>query len=248
MIDYEPCNNPNNVAGECKPLYTCPALFEIMNTKPISNQNKLFLKQSKCATGDNGKPWLCCPLPPKPKPTLPTKPTPTTTVSPIGELLIINKCQDIANLTEFPGKSCRDGKEKHGTCVQLKTCSKLFTMATSKPVSAANREFLIRSQCAYLNRLPYVCCAHEQESDLTTTTAIALVTTPRVEIVTNIATTSTTEAAPEIPDWLKKLKSFLPAAPECGFDAQDRIFGGKETKIDEFPWTVLLEYTKRQLV
>ena len=37
----------------------------------------------------------------------------------------------------------------------------------------------------------------------------------------------------------------LPRAPVCGPDSQDRIYGGSDTRIDEFPWTVLVEMMSR---
>ena len=46
------------------------------------------------------------------------------------------------------------------------------------------------------------------------------------------------------PNWLKLLKQKVPQPTICG-DANDiRIFHGKKTDIDQFPWTVLLEYRK----
>lgn len=35
-----------------------------------------------------------------------------------------------------------------------------------------------------------------------------------------------------------------PGSNECGGDTSDRIYGGNVTKIDEYPWLALLEYTK----
>lgn len=30
----------------------------------------------------------------------------------------------------------------------------------------------------------------------------------------------------------------------CGFDSQDRIYGGKEAELNEFPWMALVEYER----
>lgn len=38
----------------------------------------------------------------------------------------------------------------------------------------------------------------------------------------------------------------LPQPGQCGFSVNDRIVGGNETRITEFPWMVLIEYTKRK--
>jgi hypothetical protein len=43
-------------------------------------------------------------------------------------------------------------------------------------------------------------------------------------------------------NWLDSLKRKVPQAPNCGQSMQYRIMGGKQTEINEYPWTVLLEY------
>lgn len=43
----------------------------------------------------------------------------------------------------------------------------------------------------------------------------------------------------------KPLNKLLPYPGECGQDLEDRIYGGTETKINEFPWMVLLHYSKK---
>jgi hypothetical protein len=43
------------------------------------------------------------------------------------------------------------------------------------------------------------------------------------------------------PKWLKELRAKLPDTSVCGTDNSDRIFGGTETSIGEFPWVVLLK-------
>jgi hypothetical protein len=39
--------------------------------------------------------------------------------------------------------------------------------------------------------------------------------------------------------------NLLPAAGTCGLSTADRIVGGFKARIDEYPWLVLLEYSKR---
>lgn len=36
----------------------------------------------------------------------------------------------------------------------------------------------------------------------------------------------------------------LPKPPHCGMPMSDRLYGGLETEIDEFPWTALIQYRK----
>jgi hypothetical protein len=40
--------------------------------------------------------------------------------------------------------------------------------------------------------------------------------------------------------------SLLPKPPNCGVDAENRIFGGTTTELSEFPWFALLKYTRRE--
>lgn len=122
--------------------------------------------------------------------------------------------------------TCRDANGSGGRCVALKNCPKLFEMLTSKPVSAQNRQFLKRSQCGFVDRLPYVCCSDE---------------------IVNVPEASTEKTSiGSVPDWLRRLRLKLPLPPVCGNDAKDHIVGGEVTEISEFPWLVLLEFTLRK--
>lgn len=47
---------------------------------------------------------------------------------------------------------------------------------------------------------------------------------------------------PKLP--FKPIPGTLPAAPVCGFSAEDRIYGGTATDLDEFPWLALIGYEK----
>lgn len=40
----------------------------------------------------------------------------------------------------------------------------------------------------------------------------------------------------------------LPPAGECGIGSSNRIYGGEETDLDEFPWNCLIEYSKREFI
>ncbi|XP_052901895.1 CLIP domain-containing serine protease B4-like [Anopheles moucheti] len=37
----------------------------------------------------------------------------------------------------------------------------------------------------------------------------------------------------------------LPKSPNCGVQMSDRVYGGQATKINEFPWTALIQYRKQ---
>lgn len=43
-----------------------------------------------------------------------------------------------------------------------------------------------------------------------------------------------------------RMSNLLPRTPRCGRQLTDRVLGGEETKVDEFPWLALVEYTTRK--
>lgn len=40
----------------------------------------------------------------------------------------------------------------------------------------------------------------------------------------------------------------LPSTRECGRSFDNRIYGGRATKIDEYPWAAMIEYLKRKFI
>lgn len=93
-------------------------------------------------------------------------------------------------------------------------------------------DYLRNSQCGFENKIPKVCCTSDDPRERTRTTERPRVVAP-------------VQNAP----YLEKLKRIFPAPPKCGYqplDLQDKIFGGSETKIDEFPWIVPLFYETRK--
>ena len=43
-----------------------------------------------------------------------------------------------------------------------------------------------------------------------------------------------------------EVENLLPTAPACGIEFADRIIGGRNTTIYEYPWTALMQYTYRK--
>jgi hypothetical protein len=132
----------------------------------------------------------------------------------------------------------------------LKKCPRLRQLAMMRPVKDETKAFLQKSQCGYHDRAPYVCCAPEPETTTTSTTVKpSHPPTPRPTRATEKPTEPATEVPETItlnpePEWLQKLRKMVPQAPHCGIDAKDRIFGGKEAKLNEYPWLALLNYDK----
>lgn len=117
-------------------------------------------------------------------------------------------------------QACTTPDRRTGQCIQLSACPSLNSLFQKKNITHEERLFLSRSQCAF-NVTPWVCCGPQKR----------VVTTPAAVTVNKAGFT---EGA-----------SLLPTPGVCGIHTSDRIYGGTETKVDEFPWTVLLEYSKR---
>lgn len=118
-----------------------------------------------------------------------------------------------------------------GDCVYFKTCPPLLEIYNKRPATSQDRLFLSLSQCGFRDGQPLVCC---RES------AAVAPPPPPTAPPTQSPVVAQTDA-PQQP------RGVLPRPGECGIDAADRIYGGNRTIIDEYPWMVLLQYSKREL-
>ncbi|CAK1589515.1 unnamed protein product [Parnassius mnemosyne] len=121
-----------------------------------------------------------------------------------------------------------DGHE--GKCISLNYCSHLNSIMTQLPMSNAAKMFLRNSRCNGPAKIS-VCCGPPPTATATTTTTGATTTTGTTVTRPGECTPS---AAP--PD---------PRTGCCGLDGgnNNRIVGGNETAIDQYPWLALIEYT-----
>lgn len=94
-------------------------------------------------------------------------------------------------------------------------------------MSPDDREFIKNSHCGTNGKKVYVCCSDK--------------TPENIETTTQVSTTEMTNLG-----WLEDLKKLLPDPTFCGPDLHDKIFGGRDTSIGEFSWTVLLKFEKRE--
>ncbi|KAF2895319.1 hypothetical protein ILUMI_10857 [Ignelater luminosus] len=123
-------------------------------------------------------------------------------------------------------ESCSTVDLKLGQCVTIKNCPSALSILEHRPLSAQDLDYLSKVNCGYQGRDPKVCCA------LSETDGGGSVTT-----VTEIVT----KHPPVSGDLHSNL---LPSLNECGTLSSDRIVGGKEADLDEFPWMALVEYQK----
>lgn len=120
---------------------------------------------------------------------------------------------------------CFTPDELIGQCIEISKCELVFQLRHKNPQTHRDRLFVSLSLCGFENNQPLVCCNPEslypKESLFGNLTANNLMTNPRY--------------------------SRLPDVSECASAIEDRIFGGIESKVDEFPFSALLFYSKGNL-
>lgn len=111
-----------------------------------------------------------------------------------------------------------------GVCVPFQHCTYLVNILRSYPNDS--QWFLRQSVCGYDRRSSqqYVCCPNYQQAQERN---FIQPQTPRPVV-------------PVVEEVVEK--SLL---PKCGFDVDNRIFGGKKSSIGDFAWLALLRYTSR---
>lgn len=145
-----------------------------------------------------------------------TTTTTTTTVSP-----------------EIINSPCTDTFSESGSCILFKDCPKFLKLYEEKPVSRKSKGLIRSNKCGPDSDRTrfFICCSPKPfpvEIEETTTKVKPELTTE--ENSTIVA-----------PPWLESLKRKT-NDKSCA-TIPDRIFAGKATAIDEYPWTVLLEFT-----
>ncbi|KAH8385649.1 hypothetical protein KR200_005317, partial [Drosophila serrata] len=116
--------------------------------------------------------------------------------------------------------------EERGQCVHIASCPYLADILKASPQTAAQRELLSKSQCGLDNR--------RQQTDLMNR---ILVCCPQSKRGVSGAQEAS-DADGQQPG------NVLPGTDTCGFLFGDRIVGGTNTTLWEFPWMVLLRYKK----
>ena len=112
-----------------------------------------------------------------------------------------------------------------GDCVYFKACPALLEIYNRRPPNPQDRIFLSLSQCGYRDGQPLVCCRE----------VVAPPAPPPPTSAPNVPVTQPPQRSP-----------LLPKPGECGIDAENRIYGGNRTNLDEYPWMALLQYSKRK--
>lgn len=118
-------------------------------------------------------------------------------------------------------ETCNTTDNEIGLCQARENCPKINAIFNSRPWDKAKKSILKASRCSQKSGdEDLFCCVEAAETSEMST----------------------------ISEYIEKLKQNLPQPPSCGGDSQDRIIGGSVTKINEYPWTVMLGYDKRKIL
>lgn len=130
------------------------------------------------------------------------------------------------------GRQCRDGWGRSGLCVSLRSCNSIHKLIRSKP-SSEDITLIKKSICASQSRGVIICCATPTTTEATTTTT------------TTQAPLDLSQFDPNTPEGNPK-RLLLPQWPICGSLLSERIVGGKEADLGEFPWLALLGFKEEE--
>lgn len=132
---------------------------------------------------------------------------------------------------------CRTPAAEYGHCLLVHDCPQFASIVSRKPLGTADIALLRQHNCGYFSKIPLVCCVENPGKGPQTPP-------PR----TRAPPTRPTATPPTQPTGGSGLdvgtRSNLPTPGICGGGVSDRIIGGNITRIGEYPWMALLEYSK----
>lgn len=139
-------------------------------------------------------------------------------------------CSILPDAAQISFGSCRPQEgEETGQCVHIASCPYLANILRTAGTTPAQRTLLKNSQCGLDNR----------KNNRPVVERI-LVCCPQSKRAGNTAIQATPDDEGQLPG------NVLPGDDTCGFLFADRIIGGQNTSLWEFPWMVMLQYKKRE--
>ncbi|KAF2902218.1 hypothetical protein ILUMI_03968 [Ignelater luminosus] len=137
--------------------------------------------------------------------------------------------------------NCITPNKENATCMPITHCEVIFSAVNTK--NAAAVAFARDSYCGKVGRVILVCCGSTAYPEPSSTDDIFDLFS---DLDINISTTEKSTPKPQ-PKPLEDFEtSVLPDRTVCGLESDsERIFGGEQTKLDEFPWMVALEFNKK---
>ncbi|XP_071450627.1 CLIP domain-containing serine protease B4-like [Hetaerina americana] len=136
------------------------------------------------------------------------------------------------------GERCQTPNNRPGQCISILSCEPYRDMLNQRPLPPNTVDFLRRAQCGFQGNRPFVCCPSSGTGQVTPSTT----TTRRPPAQGSNQGGGSGASVSNVdnhPNW-----SYL-RTDVCGADVNDRIFGGEEANLKEYPWLALLEYQTR---
>lgn len=140
-------------------------------------------------------------------------------------------------------KDCLTPNQESARCIPITSCKIIVEAVQTRNQTAVN--FARDSQCGFDGKIPLVCCG-----------STAYYTGERDPLDDIFGIFNSLPTKKKSPEQEKKdleaviLQNFntkaLPDRTVCGLEKEDnRIWGGEQTELDEFPWMVALEYKNK---
>ncbi|XP_055301168.1 serine protease easter-like [Sitodiplosis mosellana] len=124
---------------------------------------------------------------------------------------------------------CLTPDQRQGSCIELRQCTRLLNLIRDPNLSITDQNYLRNSECARTNNHQrWVCCSPDDGPQESSSNP-PLTSNTRGDVQGNRRGLSVND---------------LPEPGVCGSSLDNRVTFGEPTKINEFPWMVLIQYTK----
>ena len=157
---------------------------------------------------------------------------------------------------------CVNPQNTYGYCVPYSSCSYIVNILRNYPQNSDAISFVRRSVCGHDNRTQqqYVCCPINQQKPTQVNQQAQDRKFVKVQPTGNSVQQQAThqggisqrqqqQGTGNIQQHQQQTITDASSAKltKCGFDLDNRIFGGTKSNINEFNWLALLRYAKRKI-
>ncbi|XP_058816659.1 CLIP domain-containing serine protease B4-like [Topomyia yanbarensis] len=115
--------------------------------------------------------------------------------------------------SEAQPQRCKTPNNEPGSCIPMSECSFIQQILSKSVLFNNDVKYIQGAQCGNYQNDVLVCCAKSKTGPATSALSVKMGT-----------------------------KTLLPVAPACGVQYSDRIVGGEQTGITDFPWTARIQH------
>ncbi|XP_066248692.1 phenoloxidase-activating factor 1-like [Euwallacea similis] len=244
------CRTPNDTQGYCTQLQNCPHLGRLAQSADLKGRE--FVQTSICGYDLNNSNLYCCDangVLEEAKENCTSTPKPD--VVPTQEYNLHASTAKIQSTTLPPIVTgsplvpqlsyCQTPNGDIAQCMSIFSCPPLLAAAISNTTSDSKR-YLRESTCGYESGIFFVCCGKDinfvqsnLEEEFADETEEIKPSNAIDEDVCGV------EVAPENVAAMRWNKNLFQ-----NISLENRIFGGTDSELHEFPWVALLEYADKQ--